>query len=292
MQLRHILSVCFIFFLLASGAARGEGEKHFLWKVKSGDATMFLLGSVHVLRNDDYPLAGVIESAYTDSDALIVEVDTSTMNPLAIQQLSLERGMLHDGETLADYMSRDSFRKINALAEDLGYDMRLLSGLEPWLAAMTVIGVEAQKAGFNPANGVDMYFIGRAAEDGKEIQGLETAEYQISIFDGFSRATQEQFLLQSLEQAKSMTSDLDKLVRIWRSGDTDALAMEMQEDYDNYPEVYDKLLAERNRNWLPVILKHLQQPQTTMVVVGALHLVGKDGIIKMLRDRGFSVTQQ
>lgn len=288
--IRAFVSLLFTVLLLAGHALQANPQgQHMLWRVTQGDATMYLLGSVHVMRPEHYPLADAYERAYAEADRVMLEIDPFRDKPETIARLSTEMGVINDGESLQDFMSPGGYRRAMKLAGELGVASEMLNRLEPWLAALTVLGQQTARAGFQFGIGIDNYFADRAHRDGKTISGLETADYQISLFDGLSANVQEDMLLQTLENAGSLREDMMELVNLWLTGDVESLNQIALEDVDKYPEVYENLLLRRNRNWMPKLARELRKGGTVLVVVGSLHLIGDDGVVDLLRERGLSV---
>ncbi|MEE8118202.1 MAG: TraB/GumN family protein, partial [Gammaproteobacteria bacterium] len=284
-----MLALLVAVFPLVSQA--NDAGQHMLWQVESNGGVMYLLGSVHALRPDDYPLAEAYERAYQLADRVMLEINPQQDTPERIQQLSQKLGFISEGESLQDYLSSDGYRRAMLLAKQLGLNTRVLNHLEPWLGALTVVAEQMMRAGFQMMMGVDNHFADRAIRDKKPLSGLETADYQISLFDGLSAEVQEAFLLQSLEEAGDFQNDMAELVGFWLAGDIDELYRITQEDLKEYPEVHEIILLQRNRNWIPQLERELKHGGTVLVVVGALHLVGEDGVVQLLQKRGYKITR-
>lgn len=261
-----------------------------LWQVRSDTVTMYLLGSVHLLRRSDFPLDPALDAAYDDSELLVLELDLNAADPIGTQALINRIGRIGNGD-LADWMGESDYQRAHALAAELDVDLDRLRPLKPWLAAITILQLQLARLGFSPDLGVDFYFAGRADEDGKPVLGLETMEFQLAQFDGLDRQQQSAFLLQSLEEAEDIPGEIDAMVDAWQSGDTAALARVLEDGFSGYPELYDRLVRQRNSNWLPQLLALLNGDKDVLVVVGALHLVGSGSVIGMLEQRGFVARQ-
>jgi hypothetical protein len=145
--------------------------------------------------------------------------------------------------------------------------------------------------GFDPNHGIDRYFYGRAKKENREVLGLETLEYQINLFDGMAERTQEAMLLQTLKDIHSIEGAIDTIIKAWSSGDMKTLDNVLLRSLKEYPEVYQRLILDRNRAWLPKIESYLSQNENYLVVVGAGHLAGKDSLIEMIMAKGYSVEQ-
>lgn len=176
-------------------------------------------------------------------------------------------------------------------AKELGMDIQALNRLQPWFVALTLSALKLQTLGFDPNYGIDQYFAEKAKKEKKEIVALETWEDQINLFVGMSQESQELLLLRTLRDLEVMEKELTRIVRSWTVGDVRTIETLLLESFKEYPQVYRRLISDRNKNWLPKIEKLLDQDENYIVVVGAGHLVGKEGIIALLKEKGYSVDQ-
>jgi len=197
--------------------------------------------------------------------------------------------MYPDGQTLKSQISPEAYEKVKSELEARGYQIDRFQRLKPWLLALTVVSVELQKLGFDPAIGVDRHVFEQALLAGKHVEGLETFEQQMGIFDEMSPNTQELFILQSLEELDFIETEVNNLVQAWVQGDAQGVTV-MGESLMEFPEVYASLMTDRNNQWMDRIDVLLRGKETNLVVVGVLHLLGDDGLVAMLRDKGFRVS--
>jgi uncharacterized protein YbaP (TraB family) len=251
-----------------------------------------VLGSIHFLKKDSYPLSRAIEETFNGAKKLVLEIDLRSANPENVRQLTLQKSASPDALPLDQRVSKDTYAIVSKRAAEAGIDVRALAPFKPWVVAMTLASIKLQKLGFDPSYGIDRYLAGRAEQAEKSIEGLETAEFQIDLFDRLSARQQELFLRQTLLEIDQLESSADKIVQAWRSGDSRAVEDLVLRGMHEYPEVKKIIIDDRNRRWLPQIEKILAQGDHALVVVGAAHLVGKDGLIELLRDRGYTVEQQ
>lgn len=249
------------------------------------------MGSIHYLKPQSYPLHQALEEAFKNSRKLVLEINLDSGDKDKGPQLMLMKGVYPGGKTLKDGVSEETYKLAEKELNGLGLDIKTFSQFKPWLVALTVAALKLQKLGFDPNHGIDRYFFRKAKNENKEIIGLETLEYQMDLFDGMAERTQELMLLQTLKDGGSTEQTLDAVVKAWASGDTNALDTALLQGIREYPEVYRKLILDRNRSWLPKIESYLSQNENYLVVVGAGHLAGKDGIIEMLKAKGYSVEQ-
>ena len=267
-------------------------EKRSLWKVQSKSNAVYIMGSIHFLKPQNYPLDPAMEEAFKGTKKLVLEIDLESVATEQGQKLMLMKGLYTDGRTLKDGVSAETYTLAEKELKGLGLDIKLFNQFKPWFVALTVAALELQRLGFDPNHGVDRYFYQKAKEENKAIIGLETFEYQMDLFDGMSERTQEMMLLQTLKDIHSIEGAVDTIVKAWASGDTSTLDTTLLQNLKEYPEVYQKLILDRNRAWLPKIDSYLSQRENYLVVVGAAHLTGKDGVIEMLKAKGYSVEQQ
>jgi uncharacterized protein YbaP (TraB family) len=278
----------------AALASRPVAATHsFLWRASKGQGVVYLVGSVHMLTADFYPLAPALDAAFKDSDLLVEEADLAEMLSPTTQFSLLQRGMLPAGQTLDKVVSPATIALVNAHAGALGPGgaVEAVKQFKPWFLAMTLEAMEWQKAGFDPQLGLDKHFYDRAQSEGKTVQGLETTEFQISLFDGMTAEQQERFLSETLKDLNKETASVGQLANAWKSGDVAGVERFVLQDLQSDPQVYQRLLVGRNRNWLPKIEALFSRPRPAIVVVGAAHLVGPDGLVSMLKAKGYALTQ-
>jgi uncharacterized protein YbaP (TraB family) len=292
---RSALAVAVVMAAVAvadTAAQPRSATRSFMWKATRQQGAVYLVGSVHMLTKDFYPLAAPIEAGFKDSDLLVEEVDLAEMLAPDQQFSLLARGMLPAGQTLDKVVSPATMALVNARVGSLGMPASALQQFKPWFLAMTLMAVEWEKAGFDAALGLDKHFYDRAQTEGKTVQGLETTEYQISRFDGMAMAQQDRFLAESLKDLDAEKASVQKIADAWKAGDLPTLERLVLQDVKDDQFMYQRLLVERNRNWLPKIEALFARRGRAFIVVGAAHLVGPDGLIAMLKAKGARVDQQ
>ena len=292
---RSALAVAVVMAAVAvanTAAQPRSATRSFMWKATRQQGAVYLVGSVHMLTKDFYPLAAPIEAGFKDSDLLVEEVDLAEMLAPDQQFSLLARGMLPAGQTLDKVVSPATMALVNARVGSLGMPASALQQFKPWFLAMTLMAVEWEKAGFDAALGLDKHFYDRAQTEGKTVQGLETTEYQISRFDGMAMTQQDRFLAESLKDLDAEKASVQKIADAWKAGDLPTLERLVLQDVKDDQFMYQRLLVERNRNWLPKIETLFARRGRAFIVVGAAHLVGPDGLIAMLKAKGARVDQQ
>lgn len=289
---RRLFVVSLAAALTAIAAAPVPGRS-MLWVVRPADGPpSYLAGSVHALSKDYYPLGEAWEQAFAAASVLVEEVDLDEMDRPESALALLDKGVLADGRSLADLVPPALYRDVLDRAGKLGLPEAAIQRMKPWMAAMSLTTPELRQAGFDPALGVDRHFFERAKAAGKERRALETAEYQLDRLDQLSLPLQTSMLESAIEDLDTGADDLAAIAGAWAGGDTAALERLLLSSTRETPELYQRLLVERNRNWVAPVERCLAQRTSCFVVVGAAHLVGADSLVALLRARGYSVEQQ
>ncbi len=277
---------------LSAGWAWAQAPVPLLWKVSDADNSLYLLGAFHMLKDTDYPLAHSVDAAFADVQQLYFEVAPQELTDPALSTRLMQAAARTDGKTLQQTVSPKTWQALQAYATKNNMPVAALQGLKPWFVGMLLTLVESQKLGLNPALGLDKYLMGRAAQAGKPALGLETADAQMALLDGLGPTLQESYLQDTLREMGDFKGLLDALHTAWRQGDEPALVrMALAEMRDRYPALYEGLNVARNQAWLPKLEALLKDNSrdNILVVVGALHLVGNDGVVRMLAKRGYRV---
>lgn len=289
---RRVAACALALLLLGRVAAADEaGHPVTMWRLEGAENRVYLLGSIHLLRPADHPLPAVIDEAYGDADTLVMEMDVDNVDPREAQRLVDELGRIEDAHTLADLMGPGLYDRARTFAKDAGIPLGMLSGAEPWLAAITVEQLMLQRIGFDPEYGIENHLAGKAETDGKEVIGLETVRQQLEFLDSMSLDAQRALLLQSLEESAEIATIMDALVRAWRYGDLEFLETRMLDEMREHPELYRALVVDRNRRWAKRIDALTKEADDYLIVVGALHLIGDDGVPALLEALGHDLTQ-
>jgi uncharacterized protein YbaP (TraB family) len=268
-------------------------ERVFVWQVSWEKNTSYVMGSIHLLKKEFYPLPQVIEKAFADSQVLAVEANLSPEKAMEVAALTMKRGMYSGEDTLKDHISEKTYRLAGKVLKEMDMDIEELKKLKPWMLAMTVESMQLLKKGFDPNYGVDMHFLKKAAKE-KEIVELEGIGFQIDLFESFTPKESDLFLFFTLQEASAGDEKIGQMTEAWARGDAAAVENFVTRHVREYPElkgVFDKLFDERNFKMADKIAAFLKTDKTHFVVVGAGHLVGKNGVLQLLRDKGFKVKQ-
>lgn len=262
-----------------------------LWKIDSEHNTVYLLGSIHILRQEDHPLPKLMQDTFDDVDALVFETDMASAETMGAQYMMLSKATGDGPDTLQTILTEDAYDIAAQEAAELGLSINQLGVFEPWFVAIYIEQLKFEQLGFKPEYGVDKYFFNRAQQAGKDLYALETLEYQIDLFDQLNWSDQEMLLLETFTELDYYESMSQTMVDSWRSGNITALEEMILEPFEEYPHLYTIFISERNDNWLPQIEGFLQEGDDYLVIVGAGHLVGPDGLITLLQNEGYSIEQ-
>jgi uncharacterized protein len=258
-----------------------------VWAIRGAHNTVYLAGSIHLLKASDSALPPAFDRAYSGSRAIVMELAIDKVDPMQMAGWMMEHGMLQDGKTLKSVIGDERYRRVSAEAERLGVPMEAADMLEPWALGLQLLDMQYLQLGFDPQQGVEQQLQHRAQADGKPISGLETMEQQLGILQGMSYPDQARFLDMIVTEMHDVESETRSVVTAWRTGDAAKLAALLSDEYRSFPALYRLLVMDRNKRWVPQIEKLLQGNQDYFVVVGALHLVGDGGLLDLIRRDGF-----
>lgn len=273
---------------------RRVGGQGFLWEVNNGDNRVYLLGSIHIADDRLYPLPPAFEAAFDEADVIGVEVDLQTGFLPETQEMIAEASQLQDGTTLKDHLSPETYALLGEKLAELGFPADAFDAFKPWSVAQALTTIEAQGAGFSAGMGIELYFLASAAARQLPVIELESLSQQLDMFDRFSPELQEQQLLKTLQASGEDAEGLVELLDMWIAGDdkmlaelADGLADESGEEY------YNLMLVERNIGMTEKIIGYLNddEPASYLIIVGALHMLGEDGIIPLLEEAGYTAVR-
>jgi uncharacterized protein YbaP (TraB family) len=265
----------------------GAQAQSSVWALKGAHNTVYLAGSVHLLKKDDTSLPPALNHAYAAAKELVMEVDIDELDSPAAEALVLQKGVFADGSTLSDSIGAARYAQVATEAARLGLPIEGLQQFEPWAVALTLTQLEYLQLGFDADSGVERQLGRKAHADGKPIRGLETIEEQLSVLASLSKEDQAAFLEQTIAELPDAERETREILAAWRSGNGAKLAALMSEDFHSFPRLYQALVTDRNRRWLPQIERLLKNEQNYLVIVGALHLVGDGGLLQLARAAGF-----
>ncbi|HUU91233.1 MAG TPA: TraB/GumN family protein [Phycisphaerae bacterium] len=278
---------------LAGDEVKDTG-KCLLWRVRSGGATVYLLGSLHFGKPALYPLDPTIEKAFAESECLVTEVNLNPANQRKLDQLTSARGVYPAGESLERDVAPDTLRRLKEYLESRGMRLADVSRLRPWLVAMTLMQQETVRAGFRADLGLDKCFLKCAVAAKKPILTLETVESQAGIMADGTREEHELALRHMLDQLPDLGEMMTAVTEAWQAGDAEAidtLSRRYRSDDGRLAPALKRLRDDRNERMARTIEGFLETDKTYFAVVGCMHLVGEKGIVRLLRSRGSRIEQ-
>lgn len=267
--------------------------KSFLWQISSDMSTVYLLGSIHVASSGIYPLDSTIEDAFKLADYLVVEVNVKEVDEMASTQLLLKYGTYPEGESLQDDLPEELYVQLEEQFAQWHIDMAALDMFRPWVVYLTLEQLQIQELGYASEYGIDVYFTEKAIEADKDIIELETAEFQIELLSSLL----DKIIVMLLEEGITepvTKDDLDMLFEAWENGDAaevERLVFDSLAEEPALAPFYYKTFDERNVKMAEKIEEFLADEETYFIVVGAGHLVGENGLLNILDEKGY-VTEQ
>jgi hypothetical protein len=258
--------------------------------------TVYILGSVHSATSDLYPLNEVIEDAYDLSKTLVVEIDIINTSQEEAAQLLMEKGMYLPGDNLKKNISDNLYFQLSERLmefDDSGILLNTMTLFEPWVVAITIADLDYIELGYDVEYGIDVYFLNKAESDGKDILELESAEYQLDIFDSLPDELQIMLLEDAVENPIT-EEELERVFDAWNTGNITTMEEIVFGGINENPmfrSLNEKILDERNVRMVDEIEGFLEDDDIYLIVVGAGHLVGENGIINLLAKKGYKVRQ-
>jgi uncharacterized protein len=290
---RFAVCVSLAAVVASAGVEAQTAARRFLWMVQSeGAPPTYLMGSLHVLTPDYYPLSPRIEEAFKQSKVLIEEVDLDEMTDPSVLMPLLAKAVFTDGRTLDQVIAPDLYKKIADRAEKAGVPVVALQRMKPWMAAVSLTAPALKAAGFDTDLGIDKYFFDKAKASRMEHRALETIAYQFDRLDQMPPAVQEAMLQSVYSDLETQLASVKEIADAWSRGDTSAIERLLLRAFLETPELYERLLVERNRNWVEPVEACVKQKSACFVVVGAAHLVGPHSLVALLQRKGYVVEQQ
>jgi uncharacterized protein YbaP (TraB family) len=290
--LHTIYLFCLLFLLAACSATNGGGaSKATLWKVRGDHNSVYLLGSIHVLSKQAYPLKPVLERAFDDAAQIVFEIDLTRFDRKSFSKEFSRTAFYPPGQSLSSKLTPQTIELLNSVLPGYGLSLKGVEQLRPWFLAEALSSRTLERAGFNDQFGIDLYFYRKAKAAGKPVLGLETLRDQAKIFDRFDDRQNEQYLLSTLSGLPESVEMIRRLVNAWKDGDVRLLDRLLNQDKQADPITHETLFSRRNSKWVPEIERFAHGDGNYLVIVGAGHLVGDDGIVAQLRQAGFSVQQ-
>ncbi len=271
------------------------GSKEFLWKITNeSGGTLFLLGTMHIVKKDFYPLPVEMEKAFEKSRAILLELDMTKQDPDKTRMLLRQNGVYQPPDNLSQHIGPDLANEVEKYCARNKLPLANVLQMKPWLVALTIMQSEFQRLGYSAKEGIDLHFTAEANSQGKKLIGLETEEFQLKLFAGLSDDLQNKMLNLTLVDLDLLEKDADDLMKAWKDGDDvkmDELTTKDLKEHPEFAPVQEKLLYERNITMAEKLEPYLKGSDTFICAVGSAHLVGNRSIIQILKDKGYKVTQ-
>ena len=284
---------CVLWLLLAGCApAVAEPPVPLLWKVSDADNAVYLLGSFHLLKPSDYPLAPGTDAAFEDAELVVFELSPDDLSSPALAQAMAGAALRGDGRTLQQALPAATWKQLETHLRSRRMDPVAMQQYDAWFVSLLIAITEMQTAGLATDHGLDRHFAQRTVAAGKPTRGLESIDEQIALFEGMTQAQQVQSLQSTLDEVADLRGVIDEMHRLWRSGDEAGLfAATGAEMKREFPDLYARMNRDRNQAWLPELRRLLDESDgdDALVIVGAMHLLGEDGVVEGLREAGYSV---
>ncbi len=284
---RPLVAFMLVLVSLVVGRIAEGQDKSLLWKISNDKNSVFLLGSIHYLRKENYPLNKAILEAFDGSKVLVLEIDLNSTAAEAAQRLTLEKAVYRDGTSLAQNVAPETYQLAAQRAKELGVDMRIMNPMKPWFVALTLVAIKLQSLGLDPTR--ESIAISRNAQKttAKRPVDWKRSNSKLGYWINCRKPTKNRCCAKPCVNWTCWIRTSTRSCGPGRKGDVDLLAKLLLAGMKEYPEVYQKIIVERNRRWLPEIEKLIHNGSGAMLVVGAAHLVGQDGVIEMLKAKGY-----
>jgi uncharacterized protein YbaP (TraB family) len=279
--------------LHAQQSKQTPSPKHCLWLVKTQqNKAIYLLGSLHVLKSDAYPLAKAINDAYRLSQKVVFETDLAAMTDPAVQSKMMTMGLYPEGQTLFQNISNEMQSSLKKKMTNLGMPLEHFARFRPWFLAVTLTVLELQRLGFSLDYGIDIHFYGKAGMDEKEIGFLEPVDFQLELLGKMNARDQKAFLGQTLNDLDIAAQMADDMLKYWKMGDADNLYEILFKSFKDYPQIENRLLRRRNIQWVKKIEAMMAEDKNIFIIVGAGHLIGPGSVVALLKEKGYKVKQK
>jgi len=301
MKLKSVLTASAAAFALFAGAPVIAGdtappaadlpagpEGPALWSVSDEDTTIYLFGTVHVLPKEVKWYDPEIAGALAEADAIVTEIKMDPSSEAAMQQLAMSKGTLPAGTTLRSLLDEEQTAAYEAALGKIGVPAEAFDQLKPWMVGLSLSMIPLMQQGYSPDSGVEKIVISKAGD--KPQEALETAEFQLGIFDNLPPDQQVAFLMSAVDGVDEVKTMLDAMVAEWVEGDADSLAEIMNDGMDD-PALAEALLYQRNANWAEWIEERLAEPGTVFIAVGAGHLAGEKSVQDYLSEKGIETAR-
>ncbi len=287
MTLKRISTGLISFFLVNCAFAKSP-----VWKVSDGERELFIGGTIHLLSAGDYPLPDAFEQAFSQSSKLIFETDIDGANSIGAQTKFMPALMYQDGQTVESVLEPQVYRDLTAFLTKRNLPLAMFERFKPAGFNLTLLVLELQRLGINAQSGVDIYFSNRAKKSEKSVAWLESLDEQIKFIDRMNALDPNLIIASTLRDIGQLEHQWPKLLSAWKTGDMQSLEnLGLTQMIKEAPELYQFMLVDRNKQWVPAIKRWLGTPEVEFILVGVLHLAGKDSVLSEIEKAGYKVEQ-
>jgi len=260
-----------------------------VWKISKDGSHLFLGGTIHLLSKSDYPLPGAFEKAYNNSMVLVLETDLQKFGAPEFLQTIFQNTMYSGDQDITQFLQPNTTQALIKYLADRGFPIEPMVKFKPGLLSVTLTVIELQRLGL-VGTGVDEFFSLKALNDMKKIKYLETVYEQLEFLSTMGEGNENEIIEYTLNEMKNLPSFMRSIKKAWKNGDNVQLQKIALDPWaDRFPKLYNSLLVERNNNWVPQIEKMLKTKEIEFVLFGALHLIGKEGLLAQLKALGYKI---
>ena len=260
-----------------------------VWKIQYNKETIYLGGTVHLLRAQDYPLPLEYEKAYQNSNSIYFETDLQTLESPDMQKNIIDSLVYKNGKTLSNILSPSVYKALNEYAKSKGINLQQFDNFKPAMILLSLTVLELKTMGIT-SQGVDKFYLTKSLTDKKHIGELESVQTHINYISSMGKGNENNLILQSLKDLKETKKKFKEMLQAWRNGESQTIYKLFVADMKKYtPKLYKSILVERNNNWMPILKSLFKNNKTEFVLVGTAHLVGKNGLLEQFKSQGYKV---
>jgi uncharacterized protein YbaP (TraB family) len=261
-----------------------------VWEVEKDGAKIYIGGTIHILREQDYPLPEQFQTAFNHSEILVTELDLKEMTSPANMEKLMKVMMYDDERTLKTVLNENVYSDLDSVCRQFGMNLLMMDKFKPSMVIMTLTFQALNKIGVK-SEGVDTYFSNKAVADKKSFLFLETFDEQLSFIENMGKENDDEFVRYSIRDLEEQLAGFNDMIDEWKAGKSELMLTQLLKFEQDYPEIYKTLLVNRNTNWILLLESYFETPEVEFVLFGAMHLYGSSGILQQLQSRGYNIRQ-
>lgn len=262
-----------------------------VWKVSKNGHHFYLGGTIHLLASSDYPLPAAFDQAYKEASTLVFETDIDKMKASSNQAQLLRKLLYPNGENLRQKLKPETYQRLDNFFAARGVPTAQISRFRIGMTVMTLTLIELKRNGL-AEEGVDSFFMNKAKQDSKALDSLEEVDAHMDYIANMGEGQEDEMIRQTLDDLEQIPTMIRDMKSAWRAGDNSRLEdIGIREWKSEFPNVFKRLLTDRNNDWMQDLNQFNNDEDVEFVLVGALHLVGEDGLLRQLRDGGHRLEQ-